>query len=102
MNARFFVPLAGAVLFTLTNVAHAHGGIYRGPGDTTPPSPGGSGPRGTGPATGQPGHPTSPGVPNPMPTGGPSTGPAQPTATPPGGNPPGRTTGIPIDLGPDL
>ena len=69
----------------LSETGRAHGGQYRGPGDTVPPGPGGGG-RPTGPAgptTGQPAGPTAPAPSGPA-TGrpaGPSTGnPAGPGA----------------------
>lgn len=68
--------LAGAAVFHSALPSHAHGGMYRGPGDTVPPggsgsggAPGGpagpSGPGGTNPGTGQPA------VPGPGRSGGP-------------------------------
>lgn len=66
--------------FALSDISNAHGGSYRGPGDTVPP--GGTGGGGNGPA------PTTPGGPGPT-TGSPSTpgGPTQPKG------PTGATTG---------
>lgn len=74
---------AGALLMLLAGTVGAHGGIYRGPGDVVPPSPG------TGP--GRPGGPVGPGVPAP------TTGrPMGPSAPPPGGGGvPAPTTGGP-------
>ena len=70
----------GAAL-TLPAPSYAHGGVYRGPGDTVPPNPGGHG----GGKTGRPGapgtgSPTGPTTPNPN---GPRTG--RPTPPPPTG-----------------
>ncbi|MFN8826135.1 MAG: hypothetical protein ACK501_14295, partial [Planctomycetota bacterium] len=49
----------------LPETGYAHGGTYRGPGDTVPPSPGGGGGRTgggpSGPTTGGPGGPSAPG-----------------------------------------
>jgi hypothetical protein len=96
MDTGRLLPLlrAGALLLLGASVAHAHGGIYRGPGDVVPPSPAtgpgrpGSGPAGPGgprPTTGRPMGPSAP-VPGgtgatPPPTGGgrpgaPARGPA--------------------------
>jgi HEAT repeat protein len=87
--------LAGGLL-GLEGRAFAHGGQYRGPGDTVPPGGGGSGGGGgAGPSTG-PAGPSSPGG------AGPTTpGPGGPGA--PGGGPgAGPVTGGPADSGPDL
>ena len=85
---------AGLVVVLPENV-RAHGGQYRGPGDTVPPGPGGSGGRTGGPggpstggpggpSTGGPGGPSTggPGAPS---TGGPVTGGAAPGAPTTGG-----------------
>jgi HEAT repeat protein len=99
--------LAGAACTALLATdAFAHGGVYRGPGDTVPPVTGG------GPRTGAPGAPgpvtpgpTAPGAPTP---GGPVTpGPAAPGAVTggppaPGGRPGPRTGGPGIVLSADL
>ncbi len=76
--------------------SHAHGGQYRGPGDTVPPGGGGAGGGGgTGPGGG-PGGPTTPG-----PAGPTTPGAGAPGA--PGGAPGGRpSTGGGGDGGPDL
>jgi len=94
--------LASAVL-CLPAALSAHGGQYRGPGDTVPPGGGGGGGK-----TGSPGGPTTPGPGGPTtPTpGGPNTpsGPQTPSA-PTGGAPKtGPTTGGPrgVQLGDDL
>src|SRR5262245_34995258 len=87
--------LGGGVL-ALPSPTHAHGGQYRGPGDTVPPGGGGGGGGGgnAGPATG-PAGPTSPGP------GGPATpGAGAPGAPGAGGGKPG--TGGGGDGGPDL
>jgi len=93
--------LIGAALLAgglaLAHNASAHGGTYRGPGDTVPP--GGGGGTGGGPATPGPSGPGTPGPSGPS-TPGPST-PTGPAGTPPGGSPPGPTTGG-GSVGPDL
>ncbi|MCP5022923.1 MAG: HEAT repeat domain-containing protein [bacterium] len=93
--------LIGAALLAgglaLAHNASAHGGTYRGPGDTVPP--GGGGGTGGGPATPGPSGPGTPGPSGPS-TPGPST-PTGPAGTPPAGSPPGPTTGG-GDTGPDL
>ncbi len=70
------IVLAGmacaALLVALPETALAHGGQYRGPGDVTPPDPGGGG---AGPKTSGPGGPNTPGP----------TGPTSPGAAGPGG-----------------
>src|SRR5688572_16153075 len=88
------VLLAG-VLGGMHSSAHAHGGQYRGPGDTVPPGGGGAGGGVGGPSSG-PGGPTTPG------TGGPTTpGAGAPGA--PGGSPGGGpTTGSGGGAGGDL
>ncbi|MEM9801037.1 MAG: hypothetical protein AAGA20_11990, partial [Planctomycetota bacterium] len=50
---------AGA--FCLPDVSFAHGGTYRGPGDTVPPGGGGGGGGGGGPASPGPAGPSAPG-----------------------------------------
>ncbi len=93
--------LIGAALLAgglaLAHNASAHGGTYRGPGDTVPP--GGGGGTGGGPATPGPSGPGTPGPSGPS-TPGPST-PTGPAGTPPAGTPPGPTTGG-GNIGPDL
>jgi len=86
--------LAGG-LFCIPSETHAHGGQYRGPGDTVPPGGGGSGGGGgAGPASG-PGGPSTPGP------GGPATpGAGAPGA--PGGSPGKPSTGGGGGGGPDL
>ncbi|HEX6882563.1 MAG TPA: HEAT repeat domain-containing protein [Planctomycetota bacterium] len=87
--------LLGGGLVALQGSSHAHGGQYRGPGDTVPPGGGGGGGGGgAGPATG-PAGPTSPG----------GAGPSTPGAGAPGA--PGAGGGKPVtggggDSGPDL
>lgn len=79
----FFITtalLAFAMLFSATNL-HAHGGTYKGPGDTTPP--GGASPP---PATTPPTGPTTPTGPT-----GPTTAPTGPRPTTPGKPPPSMT-----------
>ncbi len=95
MNKLLFVGAFTATL-ALPSLSFAHGGTYRGPGDTTPPSGGGGG-GGGGPST--PG-PAGPGVPGP---GGPSTPGAVTPGAPvggPGGPSKPKTSGG--DAGPDL
>jgi HEAT repeat protein len=84
--------LLAAGLFALQGVSSAHGGQYRGPGDTVPP--GGGGGTGGGPSTPGPAGPSTPGP------SGPSTpGPAGPT----GGGPAAPiTAGGGGASGPDL
>ncbi|MBI5853514.1 MAG: HEAT repeat domain-containing protein [Planctomycetes bacterium] len=84
--------------FSVADLAWAHGGQYRGPGDTVPPNPGGRGgrtPGPSGPSTPGPGGPSTPGP------GGPSTpGPAGPGTGGPGGPGPAAgpsTGGIQLD-----
>ncbi|PIE22500.1 MAG: hypothetical protein CSA62_12260 [Planctomycetota bacterium] len=74
------LAVAGAVL-AFTAPAFAHGGQYRGPGDTVPPNPGGSG----GGKTGSPGSPTtpSPGSPSTPTPSGPTSGGGGPVTAPP-------------------
>jgi HEAT repeat protein len=92
-----FAALSISGLIALEDTSNAHGGTYRGPGDTVPPGGGGGG-GGGGPAT--PG-PAGPGAPGP---GGPNTpgpgGPAAPGQGP--GGPRTPTTGVGADTGPDL
>lgn len=89
------VFLAG-VLGGMHDSAHAHGGQYRGPGDTVPPGGGGAGGGGSGGPSSGPGGPTTPGP------GGPTTpGPGAPGA--PGGSQGGApTTGSGGGAGSDL
>lgn len=88
--------LAGATL-GLQGVSNAHGGTYRGPGDTVPPGGGGGGGGGPGPST--PG-PSSPGPSTPGPSSpGPST--PGPSTGGPAAGPRGPSTG-PAASGPDL
>jgi HEAT repeat protein len=94
MNKLFFVGAFTASL-ALPSLTFAHGGTYRGPGDTTPPSGGGGG-GGAGPTT--PG-PAGPGAPGPN---GPST-PGAVTPGAPAGNPgPSKPKTGASDSGPDL
>jgi len=87
--------------FGVVDAVYAHGGQYRGPGDTVPPNPGGRGgrtPGPSGPSTPGPGGPSTPGP------GGPSTpGPGGPATGGPGGPGPagGPVTGG-IEVGDDL
>ncbi len=73
--------LAGAACLALSVPVHAHGGTYRGPGDTVPPGGSGRAGRGTGPPT--------PGAPTGLGSGGNAAGPTHPTSrspvTTPGG-----------------
>ena len=78
------VLFATAVALLGTPLA-AHGGVYRGPGDVVPPTPGGPPhPRGSGPSPGRPtGRPVGPSQPIPVPP--PTGGVPRPSC---GGNPP--------------
>lgn len=79
----------------LQGLSHAHGGQYRGPGDTVPPGGGGSGGGAAGPASG----PAGPSTPGPTAPGTPGAG--APGA--PGQGPSSRpTTGGGADTGADL
>jgi hypothetical protein len=103
MKTRVLLTLAGAgALTVLADAAFAHGGMYRGPGDTVPPSPGGPGRSGGsgpgGPQTGSPSGPSAPAPGMPGAGGGPRTGGG---AGPTGGRGGGRTGGG-INLEPDL
>jgi len=73
---------------TLQGITSAHGGTYRGPGDTVPPAGGGGGGGGTtptgpgpaGPSTGGPSGPSTPAPAGPgVATGGPTSRPAGPS-----------------------
>lgn len=90
--------LLGASLVVFSGLSFAHGGTYRGPGDTVPPGSGGPGTGGP-----KPGGPSSPGPSGP---GGPSTpGPSGPATPPPGGTPTPQGPGGPFTgglQGPDL
>ncbi|MBK7877540.1 MAG: HEAT repeat domain-containing protein [Planctomycetes bacterium] len=92
------LALLGALC--LQNTSTAHGGTYRGPGDTVPPGGGGGGGGGAGPSTPSPSGPSTGGP------SGPSTpSPAGPAGVPtggPGGRPSGPVTGGPGSSGPDL
>jgi HEAT repeat protein len=83
--------------FVLPSLVSAHGGTYRGPGDTVPPGGGGGG-GGGGPASPGPAGPNAPG-----PSGPSSPSPASPGAPAgqPGGGPAKPTTGG-IAAGTDL
>lgn len=94
MNKLFFVGAFTASL-ALPSFSFAHGGTYRGPGDTTPPSGGGGG-GGGGPTT--PG-PAGPGAPGPS---GPSTPGAVTPGAPAGGPGPAKPKTGGTDTGPDL
>lgn len=95
----FVSSLALLSSLCMQNVSTAHGGSYRGPGDTVPPGGGGGG-GGAGPSTPAPSGPS---------TGGPS-GPSGPAAGGPGGVPTGQpggqgsrpATGGPTNGGTDL
>ncbi|MBI3820991.1 MAG: hypothetical protein HY286_20060 [Planctomycetes bacterium] len=97
------IAIAGAVLggslLAFSGITLGHGGTYRGPGDTVPPSSGGpstpGGPKPTGPTTPSGGGPGGPNTPAPT---GPVTPPAGGTPTPSGGG--GPVTGA--NMGPDL
>lgn len=103
MKKLVLAGLACAGLIALVPTpAYAHGGQYRGPGDVTPPSPGGG--RGTGgpagPTTGGPAGPSTPGPAGPA-TPGP-TGPATGGPAGPGGGRGPTTGGHGIELTDDL
>jgi len=92
----------GALLFAgclgIQDISFAHGGTYRGPGDTVPAGGGGGGGGGSGPSTPSPsgpstGSPSGPTTPTPA-GAGPSSG-------QPGGRPAGPSTGG-GSTGPDL
>jgi len=77
--------------------AFAHGGTYRGPGDTVPPGGGGGGGGGAAPASPGSGSPASPSAPSP---GSPApAAPGSPAGGPAAGNKPTTGGG---DMGPDL
>jgi HEAT repeat protein len=87
-----FGTLAAAGTIGLQSVSSAHGGTYRGPGDTVPAGGGGgggggatpTGPGASGPSTGGPAGPSTPSPGGPgVPTGGPAGRPAAPST---GGN----------------
>ncbi|HTF87911.1 MAG TPA: HEAT repeat domain-containing protein [Planctomycetota bacterium] len=84
MNKLFFAGAVAAGL-ALQSLSFAHGGTYRGPGDTTPPSGGGGGGGGN-PGTPLPGNPGQPGA-GGRPTPGAGT-PGSPTGSPGGPNGP--------------
>ena len=96
MNKRVLsaVLLAG-VIGGMNDPAHAHGGQYRGPGDTVPPGGGGAGGGGGGPSSGPVG-PTTPG------SGGPTTPGAGAPGAPGGSSGGGPTTGSGGGTGSDL
>ena len=84
--------LAAAGTLALPSTTSAHGGTYRGPGDTVPAGGGGgggggatpTGPGSSGPSTGGPAGPSTPSPGGPgVPTGGPAGRPAAPST---GGN----------------
>ena len=72
----FAVLAAGVLLWPALDDAHAHGGIYPGPGDVVPPNTGNPTPNG-------PNGPESPRFPK-APPKGPETGPPRGPQTPPG------------------
>ena len=82
-------------LLAFPSVSDAHGGNYRGPGDTVPPAGGGSGGGGAGPAPG----PAGPAGPSPTTPSAP--GPVGPGATP-GATNTQIVTGGGGQVGPDL
>ncbi|MEO6709692.1 MAG: hypothetical protein ABI054_02345, partial [Planctomycetota bacterium] len=95
MNKLLFVGAFTASL-ALPSLSFAHGGTYRGPGDTTPPSGGGGG-GGGGPTTPGPAGPGAPGPGGPTTPG--ATSPGAPTGSPGGPAKPRTGAG---DTGPDL
>jgi len=87
--------LVAGGLCVLQSSAGAHGGTYRGPGDTVPPGGGGSGtPGGVGGPTGPAGGPTTPGGLSPT---GPGAG-RSPGGSTPGTATPGGASGSDLDL----
>jgi len=91
----FAAALLAGGIYGLQGPTYAHGGQYRGPGDTVPPGGSGSGGGGgAGPTTG----PAGPSTPGPA---GPST-PAPGAPGSPGQGPGRPTTGPAGDTGPDL
>jgi len=93
--ANLTLALAAIGGITVPGAAFAHGGQYRGPGDTVPPGGGGGGGGGAGPASG-PASPSTPG-----PTGPTSPNPAAPGASP-GGSAGGPGSGSMVPGGADL
>ncbi|MEZ5980002.1 MAG: HEAT repeat domain-containing protein [Planctomycetota bacterium] len=91
---------AAASVALVASDAFAHGGTYRGPGDTVPPGAGGGGSGGPPPTTGGPQGP-APEAPKGPKTPPPSSGPPVPGG-PPGGGGKGPTTGAPTDTSTDL
>lgn len=85
-----FSIFAGASLIAAGSLSFAHGGTYRGPGDTVPPGTGGPAPV----TPGQPGVPTPPGGSGPSIPSGPRGGP------PGGGVPTGPNAGGQVGTGP--
>ncbi len=104
MRIPIFASLTlAAGLFAIPASVFAHGGQYRGPGDTVPPGAGsGGGKTGGpgGPTTPGPGGPTTPGPGGPT-TGGPNT-PPPPAPTGGGQSKAARTGGGGAPVGPDL
>jgi HEAT repeat protein len=95
-NLVLAAALFGGGVLGLQSLSHAHGGQYRGPGDTVPPGGGGGGGGGgAGPATG----PAGPSTPGPS---GPSTPGAGAPGAPGAGPGAGPRTGGGGDTGPDL
>ncbi|HUR28805.1 MAG TPA: HEAT repeat domain-containing protein [Planctomycetota bacterium] len=95
MNKLLFAGAFAASL-ALPSLSFAHGGTYRGPGDTTPPSGGGGG-GGGGPTTPGPAGPGAPGPNGPTTPG--ATTPGAPAGSPGGPAKPRTGSG---DNGPDL
>jgi hypothetical protein len=87
-------------LLAISADLHAHGGVYRGPGDVVPPSPGGGRGSPTGPTTGGGPGPATPGAGTPA-TPGPTTPGGRPVGDPgPGHGPISGHGGIQLE--PDL
>jgi HEAT repeat protein len=68
MTTRALIVVAASTLLVVTPVTLAHGGTYRGPGDTVPANPGGGGGK-----TPNPGSPTTPTPGSPSTPTGPTT-----------------------------
>jgi HEAT repeat protein len=105
MTTRALLGIAASTLLVVTPAIFAHGGTYRGPGDTVPANPGGGGgktPGPSGPTTPGPSGPTTPGPSGPTTPGpqGPVTGPT--TGGGGGGPSRGPVTGPGMDIGDDL
>ncbi len=88
----FLAALLAVGSYQLTDISSAHGGSYRGPGDTVPPGGGGGGGGGTGPTGPSPAGPTTGTPPGPG-------GPGRPSSTPTGAGTGGRSAPNPATGG---